>query len=263
VSAGAPLNLNGRAVLVTGAGKGIGRAIAFELAARGASVMCASRDEASVAAVAAEITGVGGRAECVSLDVRDESSAERAVGRVVEVFGGLQGLVNNAGVARVQLLKDADIRAWKDVIDTNLTGAFLCSRAAVDALARSGHGAIVNVGSVNGILAMKGLSSYCASKGGLHQLTRELALELADSGIRVNCVAPGFVRTDMFESGHTEERKHWIASLHAIGRVGEADEIAPAVAFLCSDLASFITGAVLPVDGGLTVQYGLDAGGPA
>ena len=261
MTVGAALDLTGRSALVTGAGSGIGRAIAVELAARGASVACGGRDEAAIADTAQAIAESGERAEPVVLDVRDAAGAEQAVARAKEAFGGLDILVNNAGIARVEPLHDSDIDAWRDVIDTNLTGAFLCCRAAVSLLAESGRGAIVNVGSVNGILTMRGLSSYCASKGGLHHLTRELALELADSAIRVNCVAPGFVRTDMFESGHTEERKRWIANLHAVGRVGEAEEIASAVAYLCSDLASFVTGAVLAVDGGLTVQYGLDAGG--
>ncbi len=225
--------------------------------------MCASRDPVGVANVAGEIARYGGRAESVPLDVRDETSVKHAVSRSLEAFGQLHGLVNNAGVARLEPVHHTDLNGWRDVIDTNLTGAFMCVRAAAQALARSGHGAVVNVGSINGLVAMKGLSSYCASKGGLHHLTKELALELADSGIRVNCVAPGFVRTNMFESGHPAEGKRWIAGLHPIGRVAEAEEIAPAVAFLCSDLASFITGAVLPVDGGLTVQFGLDAGGPA
>lgn len=260
---GAPLTLTGRSILVTGASQGIGRAIALELAARGARVACASRTAARAESVAREITQRDGWAEPITLDVRDEASVERAVTTALDRLDGLDGLVNNAGVVRSGPVIDSSLAAWREVLDTNLTGAFLCSRAVSRSLAASGRGAIVNVGSINGVATMKGIGAYCASKAGLHHLTRQLALELADIGIRVNCVVPGFVRTDMFETGHPEERKRWIARLHALGRVGEAREVAPAVAFLCSDLASFITGAVLAVDGGLTVQFGFDAGAAA
>jgi NAD(P)-dependent dehydrogenase (short-subunit alcohol dehydrogenase family) len=240
------LDLSGRVAVVTGASRGIGRAIALDLARRGATVACASRDLPRAGETANE---AGGRA--FALDVRDDASVERLAHDVVEAFGGVDILVNNAGIGP---------GSWEDVLATNLTGPHLCVRHLLPQLERSGRGAIVNVGSINGLVTMKGLDAYCAAKGGLHHLTRQLAHELGACGIRVNCVAPGFIRTDMFETSHTEERKQWIAGLHALGRVGGAEEVAYAVSFLCSDLASFVTGAVLTVDGGLTTQFGLEVG---
>jgi 3-oxoacyl-[acyl-carrier protein] reductase len=261
VRAAAPgLDLGSRVAVVTGASRGIGRAIALDLARRGAAVVCGSRDLKRARGTAAAIEAAGGRALAVPLDVREEASILRMVETVLETFSGVDFLVNNAGIAVLEDLESARLEGWNDVLASNLTGPFLCARQLVSHLARSGRGAIVNVGSTNGMVTMRGLASYCASKGGLHHLTRQMALELADRGVRVNCVAPGFIRTDMFETSHGAERKAWIARLHPLGRVGQPEEVAFAVSFLCSDLASFITGAVLTVDGGLTTQFGLELG---
>jgi 3-oxoacyl-[acyl-carrier protein] reductase len=247
---GAPpdIDLGERVAVVTGASRGIGRAVALDLARRGAIVACASRDLERAEETAAE---AGGGARAFALDVREEASIVRLAEDVAAAFGGAAILVNNAGIGTDD---------WDDVLATNLTGAFLCVRHLLPQLAASGRGAVVNVGSINGLVTMKGYASYCAAKGGLHHLTRQLAHELGGRGVRVNCVAPGFVRTDMFETSHTEPRKEWIASLHPLGRVGGAEEVAYAVSFLCSDLASFVNGAVLTVDGGLTTQFGLELG---
>src|SRR5437762_3209265 len=140
-------------------------------------------------------------------------------------------------VAVVTGAVDGTRAGWQEVIDANLTGPYLGTLHLAEELGRSGHGAVVNVGSIYGVVSMKRLSAYCASKGGLHHLTRQMALDLAELGVRVNCVAPGFIATEMFEASHSPARKEWIARLHALGRVGRAEEVASAVAFLCSDLA--------------------------
>lgn len=253
------LDLSGRVAVVTGASRGIGRAIAIDLARWGAQVACASRDLVLATATADVIKHAGGNAIAVSVEVSSEESVVAMTRRTLDAFGRVDILINNAGIAGGGGVAEVDLPGWSEVLTTNLTGPFLCSRHLVEHLSRSGHGAIVNVGSINGVVTMKGLAAYCASKGGLHHLTKQMALDLADRGIRVNCVAPGFIKTDMFETSHSEQRKAYIARLHALGRVGLPAEVAYPVSFLCSDLASFITGAIIMVDGGLTVQFGLDA----
>jgi 3-oxoacyl-[acyl-carrier protein] reductase len=249
------IDLSGRVAVVTGASRGIGRAIAIDLAARGARVACASRDRALAGETAAGANGMA-----FTCDVRSEESVQALCDDVLRELGPVDILVNNAGVAVIEPIEGASTEGWNDVIASNLTAAFLTMRAFAEPLARSGRGAIVNIGSINGLVTMHELASYCASKGGLHHLSRQAANELGPRGIRVNCVAPGFVRSDMFDTSHSEERKAWIARLHALGRVGAPEEIAHVVSFLCSDLAAFVTGAVIPVDGGLTTQFGLELG---
>jgi NAD(P)-dependent dehydrogenase (short-subunit alcohol dehydrogenase family) len=205
------------------------------------------------------IENAGGRATAHQVDVRNAESVAQMAMAVLEQHDGVDILVNNAGHATEATLAETSVDMWADIIDTNLTSAFLCTKEFARVFGQSGRGVVVNVGSINGAVAMRALGAYCAAKSGLHQLTRALALELASQEIRVNCVAPGVIRTTAFETNQSEARKGWFSQLHALGRVGLPEEVAYAVSFLCSDLASFITGAVLFVDGGLTVQFGLEA----
>jgi NAD(P)-dependent dehydrogenase (short-subunit alcohol dehydrogenase family) len=253
------VELAGRVALVTGASRGIGRAIAVDLAWAGAEVAACSRDRERTAETVRTIEAAGGRAAAFVVDLRSVDDTEGLVGSAVERFGRLDILVNNAGISRTAGGLSETLEGWNEVLATNLTAPFLLARRAADHLAAGGHGAIVNVGSVMGLVAMRDLTAYAAAKAGLHHMTRQLALDLAPVGVRVNCVAPGFVRTDLFETSHTEERKAHIAGLHALGRVGLPEEVAHAVTYLVSDRASFVTGACLVVDGGLTAQAGVDA----
>jgi NAD(P)-dependent dehydrogenase (short-subunit alcohol dehydrogenase family) len=254
-----PAELGGRIALVTGASRGIGRAIAVDLARNGATVAACSRDREGTDETVGLIEAAGGAAAAFVVDLRSPDQTEALVGSVVERFGQLDILVNNAGISRTAGGLSETLEGWSEVLATNLTAPFLLARRTADHLAASGHGAIVNVGSVMGLVAMRDLTAYAAAKAGLHHMTRQLALDLAPVGVRVNCVAPGFVRTALFEASHTEARKAHIARLHALGRVGAPEEVAHAVTYLASDRASFVTGACLVVDGGLTAQVGVDA----
>jgi len=243
--------LTGKAALVTGASRGIGRAVALELAGLGAAVALNYRHHEDEARAAVEqIVAGGGQAVALSADVSDAEAAAALVAQASERLGGLQILVNNAGVSRDNLALRMKDEEWQEVISVDLSGAFYCSRAALKLMLRQHWGRIVNIASVAGIAGNAGQANYSAAKAGLIGLTRALAREVGSRSITVNAVAPGLIETDMTASLASEllERGRNLASL---GRLGSAQEVAAAVAFLASPAASYITGAVLPVDGGL------------
>ena len=242
--------LKGRIALVTGASQGIGRACALELARQGSSVALAARNLDKLTEVAAEITAAGGTAHAFAIDVASEESIKAGVKSVLNHFGKVEILVNNAGITRDILalrMKRAD---WDDVLSTNLTGAFLLTQAAMSSMVRARWGRIINVTSVVGETGQAGQANYAASKAGLIGLTKSLARELAGRSITVNAVAPGYIETAM-TAVLTDEQKKAMTEHIPLGRGGTDGDIAHAVAYLASEEASYITGHTLDVNGGM------------
>jgi 3-oxoacyl-[acyl-carrier protein] reductase len=243
------LDFSGKVAIVTGASRGIGRAISIMLASRGAHVVAAARDENAAATVAA-IADAGGRSELASLDVTDSDAVEQVVSGAIERHGRIDILVNNAGVARDQLLLRMKRDDWDTVIATNLTSAFACAQAVIRPMLKQRSGRIISVSSVIGQMGNAGQANYAASKAGLIGFSKALAREVASRNITVNVVAPGLVATDMTKAIAEKAQDDW-ASQIPLGRIGRPDDIAAAVCFLASDEASYITGQVLAVNGGM------------
>ena len=240
--------LAGRVALVTGASRGIGRAIAEQLAAAGVLVVAA--DLASAQGTVDAIQAAGGRAEAALLNVTDAESVKTAVSGVVERHGRLDILVNNAGITRDTLVLRMKREEWDAVLQTNLTGAYLCAQAALKPMLKQQAGRIINIASVVGQSGQAGQANYAASKAGLIGFTKALAQEVASRQITVNAVAPGFIETDMTRALPAETRDLLLARV-PLRRAGTAGDIAHAVCFLASDEASYITGHVLAVNGGM------------
>ena len=238
----------GQVALVTGASRGIGRAIAMALAAQGMKVIGTATSEAGAAAIGEALGALGGSG--LKLDVTDGAALDAAIDGIVKQHGGLQVLVNNAGITRDTLsmrMKDED---WDAVLDTNLKAVFRASRAAIRPMMKQRYGRIVNITSVVGASGNPGQANYAAAKAGVAGMTRSLARELGSRGITVNCVAPGFIDTDMTHSLPEAQKAALLAQI-PVGRLGLAAEIAHAVAFLTSPLAGYVTGAELHVNGGM------------
>ncbi len=247
-------DLSGKTALVTGGNGGIGLGIARALAAAGASVAVAARNERKTAAAVAEIESLGAKALGVRADVLSETSVADAVAATVEAFGGLDILVNNAGIGIRKPPQDYTMDEWRQVIGINLDGAFLCSREAYPHMKRGGGGKIINIGSMTSVFGSDWVASYSASKGGVVQLTRSLAVAWARDGIQVNAILPGWIHTDLtapIREQHAE-RYEYIRSRIPHGRWGEPDEMGGAAVFLSSAASDYVTGVALPVDGGYT-----------
>lgn len=247
------MNLEGKTALVTGASRGIGKAIALELAHHGADVAVNyAGNEQKAKEVADEIQAMGRRSFIVQCDISDSDAVQAMVKETVAQFGRLDILVNNAGITRDNLIMRMKDQEWDDVINTNLKGVFLCTKAVTRQMMKQRSGRIINISSVVGRIGNAGQANYTAAKAGVIGLTKASARELAARGITVNAIAPGFIATDMTDKLPAEAKEQLIGQI-PLGTLGDTADIAAAAAFLASDGAKYITGQVLGVDGGMAM----------
>jgi 3-oxoacyl-[acyl-carrier protein] reductase len=247
------MRFENQVAVVTGAGRGIGHAIAIRLAKEGARVASVSRTQANAEKTAAEINGLrADTAKAYAVDVADQAAVQKAAAEIFETFGRVDILVNNAGVTRDGLSMRMSMDDWDTVLNTNLKGAFNFTQAVMRPMIKQRSGRIINISSIAGLTGNAGQANYAASKAGLIGLTKTLARELASRGITVNAVAPGLIETDM-TTVLSEEIRQSILQKVPLGKLGEPDDIAAAVAYLASPEAKYITGQVLTVDGGMVM----------
>jgi 3-oxoacyl-[acyl-carrier protein] reductase len=237
--------------LVTGASRGIGKAIALALGQAGAKVACIARNEVKLRETADAITAAGGTAVVYACDVTVSAAVQRVVDAVVEDWGQLDIVINNAGITRDTLIPRMSDEEWDDVITTNLRSVFLFTRAASQVMMRARHGRIINISSVSGLMGNPGQANYSASKAGIIGLTQTVARELASRKVTVNAICPGFIATEMTDAMGAVVQDE-IKKRVPAKRLGEAEEIADAVLYLASDSAAYLTGQILTLDGGLT-----------
>jgi 3-oxoacyl-[acyl-carrier protein] reductase len=244
------MTLSGRVAVVTGASQGIGRTIALKLAQAGATVAVAARNQSKLDELVTEIQNAGGRALAFAVDVGTEEQVKTTFKQIIAQLGKIEILVNNAGITRDQLVMRMKRADWDEVINTNLTSAYLCTQQAISSMLKQRWGRIVNVTSIFGQIGQAGQANYASSKAGLIGFTMAIAREVASRSITCNAVAPGFIETAM-TSTLTEEFKQTALKMIPLGRVGTTNDVANAVAFLASEEAGYVTGHVLNVNGGM------------
>lgn len=242
--------LQDKVAIITGASRGIGKNIALSMAKNGAKVVASARNQELLDSLVEEIKALGGEALAVAGDVSSSEDADRLIASAVETFGQVDILVNNAGITRDGLLLRMKDEDWDAVLDINLKGAFVCTRAAAKVMTKKRYGRIINISSVVGEMGNAGQANYCASKSGMIGLTKSNAKELAKRNVTVNAVTPGFIATDMTE-GLADKVKEELSAQIPLGCLGEAEDVAAAVLFLASEQSKYITGQVLGVNGGM------------
>ncbi len=249
------VSLDGKIAVVTGAGRGLGAAAARSLAEAGADIALVARNKAELDGIAAEIEEIGRQVIVLPLDVTDEAAVESAADHVVSIFGRCDILVNNAGIASVGPLLELDMSELRRVFDVNVFGAFLCARAFGAHMVAQRRGTVINVGSIAGLAGEAELSAYSASKGAIISFTQALAIEWARYQVTVNCIAPGYIRTDLNKSALDDPHLGpKMVQRIPLRRVGQPEEFGPLVAYLASDLAAYMTGSVIVFDGGQTAR---------
>jgi 3-oxoacyl-[acyl-carrier protein] reductase len=249
----AMFELTGKIALVTGASRGIGKAIALKLAETGAQVVCVSRSEEALKQTVAEITAQGGQATYEVCDISKSDTIQNLVKTTLDHWGRIDILVNNAGITRDNLLMRMSVDDWQTVLDVNLSGAFHAIKAVTRPMLRQRFGRIINISSVVGLTGNAGQANYAASKAGLMGLTKATAKELASKGVTVNCIAPGYIETDM-TADLSEEVKENLRKQIPLGRIGQPDDVGTLVVFLASEEAGYITGQTIAIDGGMTMH---------